>query len=79
MVAARPPVAAAPAAVPAGQVIRVWAFPEGGGAPFYVGQTPGSGINPMALPDTSERLFAKVAIYCVFIGRSHQYVALQES
>jgi anti-sigma-K factor RskA len=49
-----------PLPAPPGLVGRVWAYPEGGGPPFLVGSAPASGIAPMALPDTSERLFAKV-------------------
>lgn len=49
-----------PLAVPAGSVARLWAFPRGGAAPFFVGSTPASGSATLALPDSSEKLFFHV-------------------
>ena len=50
-----------PIAVPAGQVARLWALPSDGRAPFLVGELPSAAKGMLELPDSAERLFAKVS------------------
>lgn len=48
-----------PVAIPAGQVLRLWALPKEG-APFPLGELPASGKTLLALPATSEQLLSDV-------------------
>jgi anti-sigma-K factor RskA len=51
-----------PLPAPAGQVAVLWAFPSEGGAPFVVGTlAAATGSTKLPLPETSEKLFFKVA------------------
>lgn len=50
-----------PLAPPPGRVARLWALPLDGGAPFAVGTVPANGTGTVALADTSEKLFFRVA------------------
>ena len=50
-----------PIAVPPGRVARLWALPADGRPPFAVGVVPASGKAAIALDDSAEHLFAKVA------------------
>jgi anti-sigma-K factor RskA len=46
---------------PAGRTGVLWAYPNDGSAPFAVGSLPATGTGRIALPQTSEKLFFKVA------------------
>jgi anti-sigma-K factor RskA len=50
-----------PLSVPADRVAQLWALPSDGGAAFPVGVLPAGGSGTLALGDSSEKLFFKVA------------------
>jgi anti-sigma-K factor RskA len=50
-----------PLAAPAGTVAQLWALPKDGGKPFAVGVLPAKGSAPIALPESSEKLFFGVS------------------
>lgn len=60
-----------PVQVPAGQVAQLWAFRQGGGAPFPVAVLPplpaARGSVTLTLPDTSEKLFSDVVRLAVTV------------
>jgi anti-sigma-K factor RskA len=60
-----------PLDVPAGELAQLWAVPaKGDGAPFPIGVLPSKGSGRSELPDTSEKLFAKVSQIAVSYEKS---------